>query len=62
MNSTQSEVTLQSHSVFNRALATYVPDLATKADLAKLQSTLTWRIIIVVSIATAFQGLLIRAL
>lgn len=36
--------------------------LATKADIANLQATLTWRLIIAVSVATAIQALLIRSL
>ncbi len=36
--------------------------LATKADIANLQATLTWRLIIAVSVATAVQALLIRSL
>ena len=34
--------------------------LATKADISEMQATLTWRMVIAVSIATAILGLLIR--
>jgi len=52
--------TLQSHGERIASLETNQQHLATKADLANLQATLTWRLILAVSIATAILGLLIR--
>ncbi|MDE2775138.1 MAG: hypothetical protein OXI77_04260 [Chloroflexota bacterium] len=52
--------TLQNHGERIASLETNQQHLATKADLANLQATLTWRLILAVSIATAILGLLIR--
>ena len=52
--------TLQDHGERIASLETNQQHLATKADLADVQATLTWRMIIAVSIATAILGLLIR--
>lgn len=53
-------LTLQNHGERIASLETNQQHLATKADLANLQATLTWRLILAVSIATAILGLLIR--
>ena len=52
--------TLQNHGERIASLETNQQHLATKADLVNLQATLTWRLILAVSIATAILGLLIR--
>ena len=56
--------TLQNHGERIASLETNQQHLATKADLANLQATLTWRLILAVSIATtvstALLGLLMR--
>ena len=53
--------TLQNHGERIAALENNQTHLATKADLSDLQATLTWRLIIAVSIATAVLGFLIQA-
>ncbi len=58
---TASETTaLQNHGERIASLESNQRHLATKADLANLQATLTWRMILAVSVATAILGLLIR--
>ena len=57
---TSTIATLQNHGERITSLETNQQHLATKADLANLQATLTWRLILAVSIATAILGLLIR--
>ncbi|MCY3575626.1 MAG: hypothetical protein OXG92_11575 [Chloroflexi bacterium] len=52
--------TVQNHGERIAALENNQQHLATKADLANLQATLTWRLIIAVSIATAILGFLIQ--
>jgi len=56
--------TLQNHVQRIASLETNQQHLATKADLANLQATLTWRLILAVSIvttvSTALLGLLMR--
>ena len=57
--------TLQNHGERIAALESNQQHLATKADLANLQSTLTWRLVLAVSIATtastAILGILIQS-
>lgn len=52
--------TRQNHGERIAALENNQQHLATKADLANLQATLTWRLIIAISIATAILGFLIQ--
>ena len=57
--------TLQNHGERIASLENNQQHLATKADLANLQATLTWRLILAVSIATtasiAILGILIQS-
>ncbi len=61
---TSTIAALQNHGERIASLETNQTHLATKADLANLQATLTWRIVFAISIATtiatAILGLLIR--
>ena len=57
---TSTITTLQNHGERIASLETSQTHLATKADLAEMQATLTWRLILAISIATAILGLLIR--
>ncbi len=65
MDSTTDLATLQNHGERIAALENNQKHLATKADLANLQATLTWRLILAVSIATtastAILGILIQS-
>lgn len=49
---TSTIATLQNHGERIASLETNQTHLATKADLANLQATLTWRIFLTVTIAT----------
>ena len=62
MTSTQSVSTHQNGRDRSAAHKSSQPFLATKADLVKIQATLTRRFIIVFSIAVGTQVLLIRAI
>ena len=65
MDSAVNAGTLQDHGERIAALENNQKHLATKADLANLQATLTWRLILAVSIATtastAIIGILIQS-
>ncbi len=61
MDATANAGTLRKHGERIAALENNQQHLATKADIANLQATLTWRLIIAVSVATAILGLLIRS-
>lgn len=60
MATVSETATLQNHGERIASLKSNQRHLATKADLANLQATLTWRMILALSIATAILGLLIR--
>ena len=61
MAAVTESATLQNHGERISALENNQQHLATKADLANLQATLTWRLILAVSVATAILGFLIQA-
>ena len=61
MAAAAESATLQNHGERISALENNQQHLATKADLANLQATLTWRLILAVSVATAILGFLIQA-
>ena len=65
MDSALDVGTLQNHGERIASLENNQQHLATKADLANLQATLTWRLILAVSIAatasTAIIGILIQS-
>lgn len=61
MESTLETSTLQNQGERIAALENNQQYLATKADIANLQATLTWRLILAVSVATAILGLLIQS-
>lgn len=61
MDAVANAGTLQKHGERIAALENNQQHLATKADIANLQATLTWRLIIAVSVATAILGILIQS-
>lgn len=65
MDAAANAGTLKEHGERIAALENNQKHLATRADLANLQATLTWRLILAVSIATtastAILGILIQS-